>query len=152
MFCQFFKENTVDLAVFKVVLCYCLGAAWRREKGYEDRRGSKGTLYQRMNAGSAPLFWGPVNQNTRQSLGIKARLESSVGIEDMMENVSFLSTCLSPEGTDHPLCPRESICARVSVLCILQFVMCFCKIRVLCPQNSWGVEEGLVLSQNKPEP
>ena len=79
-------------------------------------------------------------------------LETSAGIETMRQNVNLLSTCVSLEGTDHPLCPRESICAWVSVLCILQFVMCFCKIRVLCPQYNWGMEEGLVLSQNKPEP
>ena len=35
-------------------------------------------------------------------------METSVGTEDMRDNV--LSPALSPEGTDHPLCPWESIC------------------------------------------
>ena len=49
-------------------------------------------------------------------------LETSAGIETMRENVNLLSTCVSLEGTDHPLCPWESICAWVSKLCVLQFV------------------------------
>lgn len=48
-------------------------------------------------------------------------METSVGIEDMRENI--LSPALSLERTDHPLCPW-SICEGVSELGVLQFVIC----------------------------
>lgn len=57
-------------------------------------------------------------------------METSVGIEGMRENV--LSSALSPEEIDHPLCPWESTCEGVSELDVLQFVIC-----IFAKPESW---------------
>ena len=46
---------------------------------------------------------------------------------------------------------RKPLCMSEGTLCITVCDEHFCKIRVLCPQYGWEVEEGGVLLQNKPE-
>lgn len=63
-------------------------------------------------------------------------METSVGIEDMRENV--LSSALSPEEIDHPLCPWESTCEGVSELDDMHF----CKTWVHNRAGRWKLKEG----------
>lgn len=54
----FLKRTLWTWQDFEVVLFYCLGAAWRREKRCEDGGGSKGLLYHRVNAGDSTSILG----------------------------------------------------------------------------------------------